>query len=641
MNESKHIKEIEKKHKQELAQLKRQFEIRLSQINKVHQKQIDVERNIILNSWRWRIGNVIVTIYDRVNYFLKGIIRIITRGFFNQNTGQSIQTPIKNSNKSNFKTVKSINDPNKPTLVCIFDTFTHSCFSPEFNIINPYPNNWKYVFKNNLVDAFFCESAWRGQGSAWQFHFGKLGEKKKNGLLDMVRACQKKGIPTIFWNKEDPIHFDHFIDDAKLFDFIFTTDESIIPKYKRHVDHNNIYSLPFAAQERIHNPIRTEARDKTICFAGTYYNTKYAERILDMEMILKIAMNYGLEIFDRNYGATGYEKVMYGFPEIYKPYIKGRLTYSDMVKAYKKYKVFLNINSVRYSPTMLARRVYELLACGTPVISTYSEAIINLLGEDTVLIANTEEEARQHIEKLLNDEGFWWFRSLRGLRKVMDDHTYNQRSKEIFDIVGLDYQINALPRFYVIARISSVDDAHYLKEILDNQTYRDFEVLLIASQKNEIAFNETNQLGQLFGSMSITISYDNPELLQKIIASKTKCNYAAIMKIKDYYGPEYLHDFALAIQYSGARILGKYSCFHINNQQLSLLHKGQEYQYTTSLFTSSMIVEVDCFMTLNYNELINKEIFTNNEYQMFATDPYNLLLNGRKADAGKKALVIL
>ncbi|WP_139019775.1 glycosyltransferase, partial [Bacillus wiedmannii] len=92
---------------------------------------------------------------------------------------------------------------------------------------------------------------------------------------------------------------------------------------------------------------------------------------IDMDRVLDKAAKYGLEIFDRNY-----EKNKKGlmpnhrFPERFDPYIKGSLKYYEIDKAYKGYKVMINVNTVKQSPTMFSRRVFEGLACGTPVVST-------------------------------------------------------------------------------------------------------------------------------------------------------------------------------------------------------------------------------------------------------------------------------
>ena len=59
--------------------------------------------------------------------------------------------------------------------------------------------------------------------------------------------------------------------------------------------------------------------------------------------------------------------------------MRGSLTYTQMLSAYRAYAVFLNVSSVVDSPSMLPRRVIEVLACGTPVVSTPTPATDRLL----------------------------------------------------------------------------------------------------------------------------------------------------------------------------------------------------------------------------------------------------------------------
>ena len=61
--------------------------------------------------------------------------------------------------------------------------------------------------------------------------------------------------------------------------------------------------------------------------------------------------------------------------------MRGSLDYERMLTAYRAHKVMLNVNSVVDSPTMLARRVFEILASGTPVVSTRSAAVEHGLGQ--------------------------------------------------------------------------------------------------------------------------------------------------------------------------------------------------------------------------------------------------------------------
>ena len=82
-----------------------------------------------------------------------------------------------------------------------------------------------------------------------------------------------------------------------------------------------------------------------------------------------------LEIFSRQLGGNA----EYQFPEPLDPHVVGSLTYAQTLSAYRAYKVFLNVNSVIDSPSMCARRIFEISASGTPVVSAPSQAIAQFL----------------------------------------------------------------------------------------------------------------------------------------------------------------------------------------------------------------------------------------------------------------------
>jgi glycosyltransferase involved in cell wall biosynthesis len=628
-------------YKTKLRDLEKSFVTRLHLIENIHRQQIETERNVILNSWRWRIGDFQVGIILAIKDFFVRLFRVINgKKYLYNSSGQGNVIIKQNRQAKSTDHHHNLPELNHPVLACVFDTFTHSCFKPEFNILSPYPENWKRIADPGKVDALFCESAWNGANSSWRFYIGKLGNQKKQGLNQMVEGFKKKGIPTIFWNKEDPVHFDHFIEDAKIFDYIFTSDAEIISKYEEHTHHKNIYPLAFAAQEALHNPVREKPRDRNVCFAGTWYNTKYAERILDMRMILPPAIDYGLEIYDRNYGASGYEKVMYDFPDIYKPFIKGKLEYHEMVNTYKRYKVFLNINSVRYSPTMLARRVFELLACGTPVISTYSAGIINLLGEDSVMFAETEDETRRHLENILSEESLWWSYSLRGIRNVMENHTYNHRTKEIFDVIGLPFETKKLPKLLVLAKVSQAEDVDYLIHLLKNQAYKNFEVLVFCH--SEINYNAeaiSQKIKRTEFDFRVQVA-ENHGTIQQLIKDNDRCGYVAIFSQSAYYGKNYLRDFAIATRYAPkVQIFGKGSTLdYTSSSKIRIINKGMEFQNASSLFSSSVVLSKQSIIKIDIMKLFEKEVFSSNSTELLSIDPYNLLLNGRFADPAARSL---
>lgn len=47
-----------------------------------------------------------------------------------------------------------------------------------------------------------------------------------------MREIRKLGQPVAWWTVEDPNWLDAFIDQPRLADFVFTTDEDCIPRYR-------------------------------------------------------------------------------------------------------------------------------------------------------------------------------------------------------------------------------------------------------------------------------------------------------------------------------------------------------------------------------------------------------------------------
>ena len=325
-------------------------------------------------------------------------------------------------------------------VAAVLDTFSESCFGPECDPVTFRPDNWEAVLTKQPPHLLLVESAWHGNGGAWQYQVGTYSYADSVGLPHLSALtgwCRERGIPTVFWNKEDPVHFDKFKQAARLFDVVLTTDAECIERYRAlpGLRAKVVDALPFAAQPRLHNPILVNGeREAVPAFGGTYYRNRHPERRAQLEALLDAATGSGLVIYDRTYGQ---ESDSVGFPERFAPHIRGGLTYDQMVAAYKRYRVFLNANSVLSSPTMFSRRVFELLACGTPVVSTPSAGMQQLFG-DIVDAVDNEDDARAAIERLLNDDVLWQERSAAGIRRVHGQHTYAHRLARVAALAGYD-----------------------------------------------------------------------------------------------------------------------------------------------------------------------------------------------------------
>ena len=201
-------------------------------------------------------------------------------------------------NDNNIKFIDEIK------VALISDQFTHDSFKFEFNIIEIKPENWFEIFEKETPDIFFCESTWHGycngENGVWSGKIEKydLPEENRSILFEILEYCKKNNIPTIFWNKEDPVYYrsngEFFTDTASRFDYLFTSAEEVIEDYKKDFNHENVYPLMFAGQPKLFNPLKfSDEEIDDVVFAGSYYK-HHKERVKN-KMGNKHQYNYGIK----------------------------------------------------------------------------------------------------------------------------------------------------------------------------------------------------------------------------------------------------------------------------------------------------------------------------------------------------------
>ncbi len=433
---------------------------------------------------------------------------------------------------------------------CILDEFSYQCFQPELNLFKLDLNKFIDQIKTGAIDFLFVESAWRGNDGQWKIGHRKCFYK----LLKLTNFCKKKSIPTVFWAKEDPIHFHNFIDVAKLFDYVFTTDQNMIAKYKKLLRHEDIYVLEFAMQPKLHNPIKIYEREKKFCFAGTYYQNKYPERKNFLDAIFSAVRSYGLVIYDRNY-ASGIEHLQ--FPAEYTQYVQGGLSYSEIQKGYKGYAAAINVNTVVDSPTMMSRRVYELIASYTPIISNYSLSIAKNFSEFVFFFDPSKDNQTFFNKFIANDH--LSHRLQKGLRTVLAQHTYQHRTQQIFKHINLPY-INSTQKILVISIVENLNRLKDIKKQYDLQTYN-----------NKIFLGFSRDNAKTDDSLPIA---DFHEQLQRV-----DYDYLVYFNPDNYYGKYYVEDFCHALKYAEAEVITKARFFIAKNSSIILSGINDQFIY--------------------------------------------------------------
>jgi len=434
------------------------------------------------------------------------------------------------------------------TAMTVFDEFSRECFAPYLNLVEPRPDNWKGLLARDQPELLLIESAWRGNRSSWQYRVGSYAHPPGRELQAMVSGFKERGIPTVFWNKEDPVHFNNFIEAASQFDFVFTTAEEAMPQYAARSS-SKVNVLPFACEPGLHNPIGSSDRNGKLCFAGSYYANRFADRRDDQIMLLDAAMKYKLDIFDRNHAAGA--KSDFSFPERFQECIRGSLPYDEMSRAYRRYSVFLNVNSVIDSRTMFSRRVYELLACGTPVVSTRSLGIDETFGKDLVWTVDDAKEADEAVRTLLESSDEWRRRSLKGIRAVFSEHTFAHRTQQILDTVGIGKSVIEDVRVLVFAVVENANEARRVADMFASQA-------MSVAAKRLVLFTRKGLVKSL-GMPEVEVVPLGNHLGEAVSRASAAFNatHVGVFCPRAFYGKWYLQDLLHAFVYSQADIVAK------------------------------------------------------------------------------------
>ncbi len=375
-----------------------------------------------------------------------------------------------------IRVLKQTSEQDRPLIVgCIADEFTSECLQYDCRLLAPGQANWQAMFERERPDFFFMESCWRGNDKTWGTVDGR--DKRKTGVFqELLNWCRKNDVPTVFWNKEDPPHFERFSPIAKLFDYVFTSDANMVERYK--ADYGiQAEPMTFAAQPYYHNPSPILARKSKAVFAGTYYS-KRPERCADFDRIDALLNDLGIpyDIYDRNAERLDLFPDL-AYPEHYRSKIVGYCPAEDMWKIHKGYRYQINMNTVKSSPTMFARRVFESLASGTPVITNDSTGMRKIFG-DLVVVHDQKHDATERLRLLESNPSTYQDLVLRGIREVMRHHTYAHRLRQITDRLGIDTVLQH-KRLGVLTRAASAQEARQIKTCFEKRTWRDATLIVI------------------------------------------------------------------------------------------------------------------------------------------------------------------
>lgn len=555
---------------------------------------------------------------------------------FDENTYENshkIQKFIKNIDKISIK-----NNKKEPSydikIACILDEFTYECFSYEANLLQLQSMNWLKQIKEFKPQFLFVESAWHGICKTWVEKIA-CEEKIDETILDLIHYCNKNDIPTVFFNKEGMINLNYFEKSSSIFDYIFVSDENIIPKQIKACNHNKVYPLSFAAQPKIHNSInKNKFKLGEIAFAGGWYNTKHLDRVKNFEYILKPALNYNVDIFDRNFHQRSILEFLGKYwPEEYLNNIVGRLDYNYMVEAYKNYSLFLNVNSIQNSSFMVSRRVYEILACKTLILTSFSQGIeINF--KDYVFISKNKEDTIEILENLNKNKLKNNKLAKKAQRYVLENHTYKHRLEEILDTINIKYEKSKPINIGIISIINSIYQIENIFTSVLKQNYKHTFIFLIINKN----ISSYYRLKQLVNSPNIhSFIYESKEdlfnIFNKIYDLNKDISYYSLFNLKNYYSQNYIKDYVNILYFVKADVIGKAQIYNLKNLNIEMCTCDNKDSYCNKIYKDTIFFNKRFFKNfLNDFYYYKENIIYNvdNNFVFYSDDEFNFLGNMSK-----------
>lgn len=447
-------------------------------------------------------------------------------------------------------------------MVC--DGFTAQNLAPECMTLSLHPDGWAEQIRSFHPHFLLVESAWTGLEGEWE---GKVFSASAE-LRALVASCRAAGIPTLFWNKEDPLHFEAFVGTAALFDHVFTTDADSIPQYLEKLGHARVGVLPFAVQPRLHHPFAQadEQRIEGGFFAGAWYGN-LETRCRDFNKLADgLALAGPFRIYDRNGGTADADR---HYPSRFREYLRPAVNYEQTPALYRGFRIGLSLNTIKQSSTMFARRALELICTNTSVYSNHSKALKLMFGD---LVRVTDDGAVMldwawH-ELREPDAGEHRNRRLLAMRKVLAEHTWAARLRTLATILSGQSVSSPRRRVNVLCSVDDSVQAARIARMADCQQGVEVAVYVRCGQAMPLPA----------GMVRLEDS-----VLQATVAASFAGELVSLWSAADSYGPHYLADLAASLAFAQGDVVGK-ACFaRLRDGQREMVGVGNEYRRVEQL----------------------------------------------------------
>jgi spore maturation protein CgeB len=256
-------------------------------------------------------------------------------------------------------------------------------------------------------------------------------------LVEQARdIAHGAGKPFCWWTIEDPNSCLYFLLQARLADYVFTSDREMIPWYRERLGHKQIYWLPLAAAPKYHHPLPLAEDVVSFSFSGNWYDGQNDARKWGSETVILPLAQAGHKMAIFSYEEPPYAAL--------KSFWRGATSCRTVSEQYRSAYIALGNNNQRSGmdgiekTVMCSMRVFESLACGKPFLSSATDAYEALGFENRkhLLWSNNPQETLEMADWLLNDGKHCAGLAEVGRELVLSNHLYKHRMERIEKAIG-------------------------------------------------------------------------------------------------------------------------------------------------------------------------------------------------------------
>jgi spore maturation protein CgeB len=322
-------------------------------------------------------------------------------------------------------------------------------------LLNPAPSLIKYGmkwgFEKNGCFTYLLEGEERIFDKPHEYQLEKIEEKIRNFDIDLVFAegysnmpiheisklCRNYNTKLHWWAIEDPVtpHIGEHKAKEKLVDFIWTTTEEYIQKYKDLGVDSDL--LLFGCNPDFHKPVASEDRFKhDISLIGTNYSNRFEKTkkfiipLIEKEFDVKIYGQWWYRA-DQEVNLLDYKPLNIVWDE--PGYVA--LPYEWLPIVVNSSKIMLGLNCSDKSVTQTSCRPYETLASSgeSVYLAYYTEAQERIFSK-YIYQAKTTDEMINMAEEILGMKSSKRRLIAQKAREfVVENHNYKLRAKQVLD----------------------------------------------------------------------------------------------------------------------------------------------------------------------------------------------------------------